>query len=104
MPFVLDASIALAWYLPGQGNPYAESIYRRLNANAENAAAPVLLRIELAAVLAKATRRKTLTEARAYAALNDAEALPIALHDLRLSGGDLYRLARRYNLSVYDVH
>ena len=24
MPFVLDASIALSWYLPGQGSSYAE--------------------------------------------------------------------------------
>ena len=51
MPFVLDASIALSWYLPGQGNSHAEAVYRRLN-----------------------------------------------------TGGELYRLAKRYNLSVYDVH
>ncbi|OGA52735.1 MAG: hypothetical protein A3F74_25455 [Betaproteobacteria bacterium RIFCSPLOWO2_12_FULL_62_58] len=31
MAFVLDASIALAWYLTGQGNPYATAVYRRLN-------------------------------------------------------------------------
>jgi predicted nucleic acid-binding protein len=104
MPFVLDASVALAWYLPGQGNPYAESVYRRLNADAEGAAAPLLWRTELAAVLIKATRRKMLTETSAYAALGDAEALPIALHDLRLTSGELFRLAKRYNLSVYDVH
>ncbi|MGH8634869.1 MAG: hypothetical protein ACRET7_12145 [Burkholderiales bacterium] len=24
MPFVLDASVALSWYLPGQGGSYAE--------------------------------------------------------------------------------
>ena len=104
MPFVLDASIALSWYLPGQGNSYAEAVYRRLNTGAEPAAAPLLWRTEIAAVLIKASRRGLLTDARAYTALSDAEALPVALHDIRLGGGELYRLAKRYNLSVYDVH
>jgi len=104
MPFVLDASIALSWYLPGQGSSHAEAVYRRLNAGAEPAAAPLLWRTEIAAVLIKASRRGLLTDARAYAALSDAEALPVALHDIRLGGGELYRLAKRYNLSVYDVH
>jgi len=104
MPFVLDASIALSWYLPGQGSSYAEAIYRRLNAGADPGAAPLLWRTEIAAVLIRAARRGLLTDARAYAALSDAEALPIALHDIRLGSGDLYRLAKRYNLSVYDVH
>jgi len=104
MPFVLDASVALSWYLPGQGSFLAEAVYRRLNAGADEAAAPLLWRTEIAAVLVKSNRRGVLTDARARAALNDAEALPIALHDIRLGSEELYGLARRYNLSVYDVH
>ena len=104
MPFVLDASVTLSWYLPGQGNSLAESVYRRLNAGADEAAAPLLWRTEIAAVLVKCSRRGMLTDARARSALNDAEALPIALHDMRLGSEELYGLAKRYNLSVYDVH
>ena len=104
MPFVLDASIALSWYLPGQGSPYAESVYSCLNVGADRAAAPLLWRTEIAAVLVRASRRGILPEARAIAALADAESLPIALHDLRLNSAELYRLAMRYSLSAYDVH
>ena len=66
MPFVLDASIALSWYLPGQGSSYAEAVYRRLNAGAETAAAPLLWRTEIAAVLIKAFRRGLRAAARRH--------------------------------------
>lgn len=104
MAFVLDASIALAWYLTGQGNPYATAVYRRLNYGTEQASVPLLWRIELAAVLLKAHRRGEISEADARAALADAETLPVALYDLRLSAGEVFRLGKRYNLSGYDVH
>ena len=104
MACVLDVSVSLAWYLPGQGNPYATEIYRRLNAGELRASAPVLWRTELASVLLKGCRRHEITDKHAYAALADAEALPVALHDLQLTAVELYRLGHRYNLSGYDVH
>ena len=104
MACVLDVSVSLTWYLPGQSNPYATEIYRRLNSGELRAGAPVLWRTELASVLLKICRRHQITETHAYAALADAEALPVALHDLQLTAVELYRLGQRYNLSGYDVH
>jgi predicted nucleic acid-binding protein len=103
MPFVLDASIALAWYLPGQGNAYAAAIYERLNGGADQASAPLLWRAELASVLLRSHRRGDISEARALQALADAEQLPIALFDIQLTGTDIFRLGRRYRLSGYDA-
>ena len=60
MACVLDVSVSLAWYLPGQGDPYATEIYRRLNAGELRASAPVLWRTELASLLLKACRRHSI--------------------------------------------
>lgn len=103
MAFVLDASISLAWYLPGQGNAYATSVYARLNSGAEQASAPLLWRVELASVILRSHRRGELAEARALRALADAEQLPIALFDIQLTGTDMFRLGKRYRLSGYDA-
>jgi len=67
MPFVLDASIALSWYLPGQGNAYAAANYERLNGGADQASAPLLWRVELASVLLS-HQRGDISEARALQA------------------------------------
>lgn len=45
MRFVIDASVTLAWYLPGQGNEYSASVYARLNAGTDEASAPLLWRV-----------------------------------------------------------
>ena len=103
MPLVLDASIALAWYLPGQGNEYASSVYERLNSGADQASAPLLWRVELASVLLRSHRRGDISEAHALQALADAEQLPIALFDVQLTGTDIFRLGKHYRLSGYDA-
>lgn len=73
MPFVLDASIALAWYLPGQGNAYGTAVYEHLHSGADQASAPLLWRVELASVLLRSRRRGDITETHALQALADAE-------------------------------
>lgn len=103
MPLVLDASIALAWYLPGQGNDYAAVVYESLNSGADQASAPLLWRVELASVLLRSYRRGDVSETHALQALADAEQLPIALFDIQLSAVEIFRLGKRYRLSGYDA-
>ena len=103
MPLVLDASIALAWYLPGQGNDYAAAVYDRLNRGADQASAPLLRRVEFASVLLRSHRRGEVSEAHALQALADVEQLPIALFDIQLNGIEIFRLGKRYHLSGYDA-
>ncbi len=103
MPLVLDASIALAWYLPGQSNDYSAAVYEHLNSGADQASAPLLWRVELASVLLRAHRRGDVSETHALQALSDAEQLPIALFDIQLNGTEIFRLGKRYRLSGYDA-
>lgn len=103
MPLVLDASIALAWYLPGQGNDYAAAVYERLSSGEDQASAPLLWRIELASVLLRSHRRGDVSETHALQALADAEQLPIALFDVQLNATEIFRLGKRYRLSGYDA-
>lgn len=103
MPFVLDASIALAWYLPGQGNAYGTAVYEHLHSGADQASAPLLWRVELASVLLRSHRRGDITETHALQALADAEQLPIALFDIHLTSTEIFRLGKRYRLSGYDT-
>jgi predicted nucleic acid-binding protein len=103
MPLVLDASIALAWYLPGQSNEYAVAVYAHLNSGTDEASAPLLWRVELASVLLRSHRRGDVSETHALQALADAEQLPIALFDIQLNSTEIFRLGKRYRLSGYDA-
>jgi predicted nucleic acid-binding protein len=102
--FVLDVSVPLAWYLPGQSSPYAIDLYRRLTDFTDSASIPDLWRTELAAVFLKSVRRGTLTRTAAAAALEEASRMPLALHEIGFEARELFDLGMRYGLTAYDVH
>jgi hypothetical protein len=55
MAFVLDASVALAWVLPDEGNDYADALVDRLIV--EGAVVPPIWTLEVGNVLLVALRR-----------------------------------------------
>ena len=59
--FVLDASVALAWIVDQNPDPYAESVHRRIQAGARPVV-PALWQLEVANTLALVRRRKVLTD------------------------------------------
>lgn len=103
MPFVLDASVALAWLFRDEQNAYAHRMLRRLED--EPAVVPAVWILEMANGLLVAERRGRFTAAdvtHIYGTLAD---LPIESSDLTLEQalGPLLDLARVHELSAYDA-
>ena len=101
--FVLDASVALAWYFQDEAHPYAEAVARSFPAFA--AVVPTVWPLEVANALLMAERRRRGTSATASQWASYLAALPIAIDDQSLGRvfGDVLSLARAHNLSVYDA-
>lgn len=106
MNFVLDASVALLWLVPGSnpaGVGYAGAVLQELKA--AQAVAPSLLALETANVVARVESRGVVTEADSQrfitllGRLNIVTDQATAAHAL----GDTLNLARRYKLSAYDA-
>lgn len=103
MPFVLDASVALAWSFRDERNAYAHRVLRRLED--EPALVPAVWMLEVANGLLVAERRGRFTTAdvaQVYGALAD---LPIEWSALTLDQalGPVLELARAHGLSAYDA-
>ncbi len=103
MPFVLDASLALAWSFRDERNAYAHRVLRRLEE--DPALVPAIWILEMANGFLVAERRGRLTAAdvaQASAALAD---LPIESSDVKLDQamGPVLDLARAHELSAYDA-
>lgn len=100
---VVDASISLAWVLPGEATTATEKV---LEGVAEHGAvAPALWPTEVLNALVVAERRRRFGDndlAEALRALSD---LPIEIATTRLAteGGHVAALARRHQLSAYDA-
>ena len=106
MRFVLDASVALLWLVPGTnpaGVDYAEATLVALK-DAQSLV-PSLWALEVANVVAKLETKTIVTEADSQRYVALLGQLPIvtdpatATHAL----GDTLNLARRYRLSAYDA-
>ena len=98
--FVLDASVALAWFLDDEQAPQADTVRARLIR--ERAYVPQLWHLEVRNGLIIAERRGRLSATRINECLEAIKWLPIqtdseAVLDMVVS------LTRMHNLSVYDA-
>jgi predicted nucleic acid-binding protein len=102
--FVLDASVALCWYFPGQKTPYTEAIFDRL-ASGDEAVVPALWPLEMVNSLVVAAREKAITLAQLDTFIADLKDLPIAvdLGGVGRSYSSIVRLSRQHQLSSYDA-
>ncbi len=103
MPFVVDASVALAWHFEDETSEYADRVLERLRRDA--AVVPSVWLLEVANALAVAERRGRLSPARVARAVELFSELPITASDLPVSAafGMVLNLARAYGLSAYDA-
>jgi predicted nucleic acid-binding protein len=105
MRFVLDASVALAWFVDHPVAPYATRV-RQLLATGSHAVVPALWHLEMANGFAGAERRAVLTPADADLCLVQVEHL---LGRAIESDTELVHVrgacatARTYGLSAYDA-
>ena len=103
MPFVIDASITLAWSFRDQQTPYSLAVLARLEE--EEAVVPAVWALEVANGVLVAERRGRVGR-------EEAAGLTAAISDLRVTPVDfsaveafsrLLELARRHGLTVYDA-
>lgn len=106
MRFVLDASVALLWLVPGThpaGVDYAEAALVALKES--QAVVPSLWALEVANVVAKLEAKAIVTEAdsQRYVALLGQLNIVTDPATATYALGDTLNLARRYRLSAYDA-
>ena len=96
--FVVDASVAIKWFLPEPHDDCAA----RLRRTAGGLDAPDLLHAEVAGALWKRVRRRELGAAAAERIVDALARLPIESHPARLLAAAALRIARATGLTVHD--
>lgn len=96
--YVVDASVALKWYLP---EPHSERA-RRLRDNSAGFDAPDLLYAEVGSALWKRVRRAEITSGEAAEIAAALSRMPIDAHPARLLGSAALQIACATGLTVYD--
>jgi predicted nucleic acid-binding protein len=101
--FVLDGSLALAWYFKDEADPYADAVAARLPA--ARAAVPVIWPLEVANAVLMGERRRRSTVAQAAQWIAYLALLPIAVDDEtnNRAWSEVLSLARAHHLSAYDA-
>jgi len=103
VPFVLDASVALAWCFEDEAHDDALRILERL-AEGE-AVVPALWLLEVGNALLGAERRGRLSQAASTHFLELLGRLPIRVEEIPQprAWGEILSLARAHHLSTYDA-
>ena len=103
MPFVVDASAALAWFFADERAPETQALLLRLDT--DRAVAPAIWPSEMANAFLMAERRKRISAADIAQYLSDLAVLPVRI-ERALAPDDMAAvidLARRHTLSTYDA-
>ena len=96
--FVVDASVAVKWYLPEQHGDCATRLCR----SGTVLEAPDLLHSEIGNVLSKRVRRGDLTRDEAGEIIFALSQMPIEIFPSRLLSAAALQIACETNLTVYD--
>ena len=101
--FVLDASVALAWFFEDESSPAADRVLDLLAVS--EAVVPVIWPVEVGHALLAGERRKRIKPAETVRALDQLRSLNIRVEDAYslLEVDRLVDLARCERLSVYDA-
>jgi predicted nucleic acid-binding protein len=102
---VLDASVAVEWFLPGggPGQRYAENILERIGTGELLPAVPDLWHYELGSVLVAAKRNRRISAAKLGASKATLRALEFETLAIELDATEVIDLGLRYHLQGYDV-
>lgn len=103
MPFVLDASVALAWCFADEQSGYATGILRRLADDV--AVVPSIWPLEVANALLTAERRGRLTSAELLQLRSLFADLPIVIQQSTTDEAleEIINISRTYDLTAYDA-
>ena len=101
MAFVLDASVALAWFVRQQATAYTDRIKRL--AKRQPLHVPAVWPLEIANALGVLQRRAVLSERAARTSADLLGSLVVTVHPDRLSIPEMLDFAARHGLSSYDA-
>jgi predicted nucleic acid-binding protein len=103
-PIVVDASLALAWFLQDEQDSYADGVLASLQTDTI-AHVPTIWAYEIANALTVAERRGRISESDSGRVLTLLRALPIELGEAPPSGvvDRVIDMARRHGISAYDA-
>lgn len=101
MPFVLDASVAMAWCFEDETTPATEAALDRLVDDL--AVVPAVWELEIANVLLVGERRGRLTESQVTRFVALLSTLPINLDAVSAPITTTLAVGRRHGLSSYDA-
>ena len=101
--FVLDASVAMAWFFADERNAYADAV--RLGITQSQVSVPTLWPLEVANITVVGEWRNHATPAQAASWFGLLTLLPIIVDDetTARAWGETVGLARAQSLSVYDA-
>jgi len=103
MSLVIDASVALAWCLPGEATARTEALLDRVTDT--DAVASAIWPIEIANILLMSEKRGRTTQGGTLASVQLLSGLNVALDFDVISSAfsSVLSLAREHNLTVYDA-
>jgi predicted nucleic acid-binding protein len=103
MPFVIDASIALAWCFEDQSTPFTVSVLNELRC--DSGVVPAIWPLEIANSLVSGERRGRLTRDQVDGAIRLLEALSITVDNRSIAQARtvVLDIARTQRLSTYDA-
>jgi predicted nucleic acid-binding protein len=101
--FVLDSSVALAWFFADEADAYANDVAHKFAS--ARALVPAIWPLEIANTIVMGERRKRSTEAQAARWLTYLQGLPIDVEPtvITFAWGNVLRLAREHQVSTYDA-
>ena len=103
--FVLDASVAVEWFLPSSGSrgKYAEEILERISVGELIPTVPDLWHYEIGSVLIAARRDKRISALKLRTAQTALRGLDLETLAVELDAAELIDLRQRYHMQGYDV-
>jgi len=99
--FVLDASVAVAWFVRKQATAYTDRV--RSLAKREPLHVPAVWALEVANALLALQRRGNISDEAGRTAADLLGSLTVTVHQDRLTIPELLALAAKHRLSVYDA-
>lgn len=101
MPLIVDASVAVAWFVRNQSTTYTDRIRRQ--ARKERLHVPAVWPLEFANALWQLQRRKLLSGRQVDTIVDLVEPLEIVVHEAAPPPRRLLTIARDRDLSAYDA-
>lgn len=101
MPFALDCSVTVPWYVEDEQTPFTESLLQQIEV--QEYWVPALWRLEFSNALLIAERRMRIPRERRLEILRQAESLGLKVDAWQHSMEGISEIAQEFGLTTYDA-